>query len=232
MLVTYSRLITGCVKVLIVVIITITGCKKDTNPDTPASYVSDIDGNLYRTVLIGSQVWMADNLRVMHFRNGEPIPYIKNVISWYSDNREPLCCDFNDKSDNAERYGKFYNAFTVLDERKLAPEGWHIPSNEEWTILINYLGGQLVAGGKMKDTSMLWLQPNFGATNESGFSAEPGGFRDAWHDTGYFKYAYIWSSTLYDSTDLICLYLSRTTTYALFTKLYPECGLPVRCIKD
>jgi uncharacterized protein (TIGR02145 family) len=231
-LMTSKRSISGYSKIIMMMLFVIAGCAKDNVDETPIGYVSDTDGNQYRTVSIGSQVWMAENLRVLHFRNGDPVKYIENVIYSGSQHGSPSCCDFNDHPENAVRYGKFYNEFAVTDDRILAPEGWHIPSKEEWTILINYLGGQLVAGGKLKDTCLLWLQPNVGATNESGFSAKPGGYRDIWHDVAYYNYAYLWSSTRYDVTDLYCVYLSRSTTYAGFSHLYPECCLPVRCIKD
>lgn len=137
---------------------------------------------------------------------------------------------------NAEDYGYLYNWYAVNDSRGLAPEGWHIPSDEEWQILIDYLGGDKVAGGKMKSLNH-WISPNKGATNKSGFSALPGGFCssygnfDDWH-----YYAYFWSSTSFT--------LETGGSYAWQRKLYTnlaevtrdyltkEWGLSVRCVKD
>ena len=140
------------------------------------SQVTDIDGNTYKTVIIGTQEWMAENLNVGHYRNGDTIPQKQDILFW--DNfTKGAWCYFDDNQKNGKIYGKLYNWYTVNDPRGLAPEGWHIPTDEEWTKLTYYLGGEAKAGGKLKAIT-LWDSTSTETTNESGFSALPGGCRD------------------------------------------------------
>lgn len=128
--------------------------------------VSDFDGTVYKTVTIGRQVWMAEDLRVTHFRNGEEISILKNC------GQMTPACVIDKKSNKV-----YYNWYAVINERNIAPEGWHVPSREEWQELIDYLGGEDLAGGKLKEEGTInWKTPNFGGTNESGFTALPTGF--------------------------------------------------------
>ena len=147
------------------------------------------------SIRIGNQEWMTENLNVDHFRNGDPIPQAKTREEWQaaSWDKKPAWCYYDNDAANGRAYGKLYNWYAVNDPRELAPEGWHVPSNVEWTILSEYLGGKeieekmfggfvsrytLSAGGKMKSTgTQYWKSPNAGATNSSGFSALPGGGR-------------------------------------------------------
>ncbi len=140
--------------------------------------VMDIDGNVYRTVVIGDQVWMAENLRVTHYRNGDPIPNVTSNNSW-TDLTWGAYCYYENNPENDEVYGKLYNYYAVIDSRNIAIEGWHVPTDAEWVTLANYLGGLSVAGGKLKESGTEhWHFPNTGATNESGFTGLPGGYRD------------------------------------------------------
>ncbi|MCX6159142.1 MAG: fibrobacter succinogenes major paralogous domain-containing protein [Ignavibacteriae bacterium] len=158
------------------------------------SQATDIDGNVYKTVKIGNQEWMAENLNVGHYRNGDVIPQVQDDNEWENLRTGAWCYYENEKS-NGKTYGKLYNWYAVNDPRGLAPEGWHIPSDVEWNIIIDYLGGGDVAGGKMKAKTK-WESPNTGATNESGFTGLPGGLRG--YD-GIFYYigktADFWSSS-------------------------------------
>ena len=159
--------------------------------------LTDIDGNVYRTVKIGDQWWMAQNLKVTHYRNGDAIPCVINYIEW-ADLTTPAYCYYNNASSYAAVYGALYNWYAVNDSRNIAPEGWHVPSDEEWQKLVDHLGGNAVAGGKMKERGTAhWVSPNIGATNESGFTALPGGYRA--ERTGTFwsmgRLAYFWSNT-------------------------------------
>ncbi len=139
--------------------------------------VTDIDGNVYKTVKIGTQIWMAENLRVSRYRNGDKIQNVVDDQKW-QDADNGAWCFYENEAKNNSIYGKLYNWFAVDDNRGLAPKGWHVPSNEEWATLINYLGGENVAGGKLKQTGTeYWNSPNEAATNSSGFSALPGGYR-------------------------------------------------------
>jgi len=184
--------------------------------------LTDIDGNVYRTVKIGNQWWMAENLKVTHYRNGDPIPNVKKSTWTYP---EPFVmnstwtglsigayCVYDNNKKLIATYGLLYNWYALKDDRNIAPEGWHVPTLEDWIILIHYLGGDStilgserqppvtydIVGGKMKETGTEhWNSPNIGATNESGFSALSGGGRDT-HD-GQFrdlgKCATFWSAT-------------------------------------
>ena len=146
--------------------------------------VIDKDGNNYKTVQIGSQVWMAENLNVSHFRNGDVIPEIEDNTAWdqASSDGKPAWCYYADDSVNGRHYHKLYNWYAVSDPRGLAPDGWHVPSTLEFTTLTDYLGGEDIAGGKMK-TNLGWDNKGNG-TNESGFrrgggfSNRGGGFAD------------------------------------------------------
>lgn len=139
---------------------------------TQLGLVLDVDGNFYHTVTIGAQVWMAENLKTTKFRNGDAIPYwTKTASRGY--------CWYNDDVNNKSTYGAIYQYYTAMDSRSICPLGWHIPNDTEWAILINYLGGENVAGGKVKESGTThWASPNIGATNETGFAALPGGSRD------------------------------------------------------
>jgi uncharacterized protein (TIGR02145 family) len=151
--------------------------------------VTDIDGNVYQTVKIGGQWWMAENLKVTHYRNGEAIPNITSNSEWAGLSSGAYCAYDNNNS-NIATYGLLYNWYTVVDSRNIAPAGWHVPTDEEWKQLEIYLGmSQSDAdkpglrgsdeGGKLKETGTAhWHSPNIGATNSSGFSALPGGCRD------------------------------------------------------
>lgn len=193
-----------------------------------AGTVTDIDGNVYHTVKIGVQTWMVENLKTTHFRNGEEI---SNVIH---SNGESVYSNYNNNDSYVTPYGRLYNWYAVADSRQLAPAGWHIPTDAEWDILINYLGGYDMAGGKMKDTSAYWEAPNTSAINSSGFSGLPGGSRNTSYgnflNLGYA--GWWWSSTEY-YTDYVWLrsltYNSAKVNRSNTTK---EFGLSVRCVKD
>ncbi|MBC8490609.1 MAG: fibrobacter succinogenes major paralogous domain-containing protein, partial [Bacteroidetes bacterium] len=166
------------------------------------SFVDKRDGKVYKTVKIGSQVWMAENLNVDKFRNGDAIPHAKTNEEWEKagKNGEPAWCYYDNDPANGEKYGKLYNWYVVKDQRGLAPEGWHTPSDKEWTTLTDYLGGKDAAGKKMKSTSG-WEDDGNG-TNESGFSGLPGGYRgyDGTVVENIGSYGYWWSTTASTST--------------------------------
>jgi uncharacterized protein (TIGR02145 family) len=139
--------------------------------------VSDIDNNRYRMVKIGNQWWIGSNLKVVHYRNGDAIPNVTDGTEW-SHLETAAYCDYDNNPMIARTYGRLYNWFAVTDGRNIAPEGWHVATDEEWQILADYLGGNSVAGGKLREAGTThWYSPNEGATNESGFSALPSGNR-------------------------------------------------------
>lgn len=154
-----------------------------TCPESPT--VTDIDGNVYRTVQIGAQCWMAENLRTTTYAYGDPILNITNNLGW-TQLTNGTWAHYENNVSFENPYGKLYNWYAVADPRNVCPSGWHVPTDAEWTVLSDYLGGQGVAGGKMKSVgTQYWLDPNTGATNESGFSGLPGGNRNG--IGGYFS---------------------------------------------
>lgn len=151
--------------------------------------------NLADTAAIGTQVWMTKNLDVSTYRNGDPIPEVTDSSQW-ANLTTGAWCYYNNDPANGAVYGKLYNGYAVNDPRGLAPTGWHVASDSEWTILSTFLGGESVAGGKMKETGTThWHAPNTGADNSSGFTALPGGYRNP-NQTFLFLgyYGYWWAS--------------------------------------
>ena len=204
------------------------------------STVTDIDGNVYETVIIGDQLWMAENLKVTHYRNGDEIPTGHSNSEWESLSTGAYAV-YDDDPSNAEIYGNLYNWYAIDLETGVCPEGWHVPTDDEWTILSDYLGGSDIAGGKLKECtegscpeSEYWNSPNMGATNESGFTGLPGGCR--WASSGSYLYlgvvGFFWSSTEYSNDDawyriLNCNYSGIGRT--IDNKRY---GSSVRCVRD
>jgi uncharacterized protein (TIGR02145 family) len=186
---------------------------------------------LNNEVKIGAQVWMTRNLNVSRYRNGDPIPQVQDFMQWINITTGAWCYYQNNTS-NGVVYGKLYNWYAVNDPRGLAPAGYHVPSDAEWTTLTTFLGGTNLAGGQMKATN-LWLAPNTGATNSSGFTGIPGGSRDHLGPFYYLgEFGYWWSSSEY-STDIArycALYYNYAESYQAF--YYKANGLSVRCIRD
>ena len=143
-----------------------------------ASTVTDIDGNIYKTVTIGTQTWMAENLKVTHFRDGSTIPNVTSNTTW-SSTYSAGWCDYNNSTSNGIIYGHLYNIYAIRDSKNICPIGWHIPTVAEFQTLINYLGGDsLVAGKKMIESGTIHWATETGATNSSGFTALPAGVRN------------------------------------------------------
>lgn len=199
---------------------------------TPGGGVTDIDGNNYETVIIGTQEWMVENLRVTKYSNGDVIPNITDNTQW-SSLTTGAWSHYDNDSQYENPYGKLYNWYTVADPRNVCPTGWHVPTDAEYTLLADYLGGASVAGGKMKSTGTLyWESPNTNATNESGFSGLPGGYRN--HDDGTFfmigTNGYWWSSTEF-GTDIAWNHLLYfNNSYVNRTNTHKGGGFYVRCL--
>jgi uncharacterized protein (TIGR02145 family) len=200
--------------------------------------VKDIDGNVYKTIKIGNQLWMAENLKVTHYRNGDEIPNRTDDDEW--DSASGGYCNYDNDAANAEIYGHLYNWFAINDSRKLAPEGWHVPTDEEWQKLIDFLGGDAVAGGKMKsvgsleDGGDLWQGSNKSATNESGFTALPGGYRYNHGDfDGIGDMSYFWSATESNAGNAWYryLYYGKSNVYRDDSG-WKQAGYGVRCVRD
>lgn len=196
--------------------------------------VTDIDGNVYHTISIGMQIWMVENLKTTRFNNGNSIPLITDFTVWTNLTTPGYCWYNNDAVTYKNTYGALYNWFAI-NTTKLAPTGWHIPTDEEWSKLITYLGDEYVAGGKMKETGLFhWFSPNTGATNESGFSGLPGGGRN---DGGAFYFigrlGSWWSATEF-SHDFGAWgrYLSNSDSKIIRTYCSKTYGFSLRCVKD
>ena len=195
--------------------------------------VTDYDGNVYNIITIGTQVWMVENLKVTHYRNGDPIPNISDSADW-ANLITGAFCNYDNSFSNSTTYGKLYNWYAVVDSRNLAPTGWHIPTDTELTTLTTFLGGETVAGGKLKETGTShWQTPNTGATNVCGFTALPGGCRSF---NGLFgaigSYGYWWSSTV--SSTMYAWGRSMVYDYSFVSSssYSKNSGVSVRCVKD
>ncbi|MFM7757435.1 MAG: fibrobacter succinogenes major paralogous domain-containing protein [Crocinitomicaceae bacterium] len=193
------------------------------------SFKDPRDGRIYKTVTIGTQVWMNKNLNVSTFRNGDPIPQAKTNEEWEKagDNKQPAWCYYENDPANGAKYGKLYNWYAVSDSRGLAPVGYHIPSDAEWTILTDYLGG--AAGAKMK-SKQGWAEDGNG-TNSSGFSGLPGGYRyGSFFVIGLF--GSWWSSTEFNANGAWYRYLHYKDGSVMRYNGYKEEGFSVRCLRD
>jgi len=211
--------------------------------------VSDIDGNVYSTVVIGTQEWMAENLRTSKYANGDPIPNVTDGTQW-SNLTTGAWCHINNDSQYENPYGKLYNWFVVDSASGLCPTSWHVPTDEEWKQLEMFLGmSQFEAdtifwrgtdeGGKMKAVGTiqagtgLWEDPNTGATNSSGFTGLPGGFR---FSSGSFStignFGYWWSATQYSATTAWKRALYDDTAQVYRSYNGKGTGFSVRCVRD
>ncbi len=199
---------------------------------TTAYTILDIDGNEYSTVKIGNQEWLASNLKTTRYRNGDLILNSTVHTTWLT-LTSGAWCNYENLVSNGTVYGHLYNWYAVNDSRGLAPAGWHVPNEAEWETLIAYLGGETVAGGKLKEIGTNhWQNPNSEATNESGFTALPGGVSNT-SEWNINVYGYWWSATSYSSTQAWYRYIYAQNSYV--TKLHDNSktmGLSVRCIKD
>lgn len=237
----YLNIILGVLSILV-------SCKKEneniinlTNGKTTAIFNSsltygvmkDQDGNIYKTITIGNQTWMAENLRTTKYNDGSLIQNVIDNSSWLNLTTGAYSNYNNtDNNDTIATFGRLYNWYAV-NSGKLAPVGWHVPTYTEWSNLMTYLGGESDAGGKMKETGIShWLNPNY-ATNETGFTALPGGYR---HSNGIFteigSYGLWWSSTPYSSTAACSRYITYDSGSALSNYPTRELGFSVRCVKN
>ncbi|MDT8400759.1 MAG: fibrobacter succinogenes major paralogous domain-containing protein [Bacteroidales bacterium] len=198
--------------------------------------LTDIDGNTYNTVIIGDQVWMQENLKVTKLNNGTQIPLVEDNDTWLHTDDPGHSWYDNDEDTYGDTYGAFYNWYTV-NTGKLCPDGWHVPSDEEWTALTDFLGGEDVAGGKLKEAGIEhWDSPNTDATNETGFTGLPGGYRS--NGGQYYSMGWTgnwWTSTIVDDGWDTFVYSRRlradlNSVYRSYSN--KNFGRYVRCIKD
>ena len=201
-----------------------------------AQNIKDIENNTYDTLTIGTQTWIKQNLRVTKFNDGTNIPMTTENGDWAVPSGPSYCWYNNDETIHKNTYGALYNWWVVDSKsnggKNICPAGWHVATNDEWTTLINFLGGEAYAGGKLKDT-LLWKTPNKAATNESGFSALPVGGRDNY---GKFnsagEYGWWWTSTESDAVSALMIGLGFDYSDAGRGADSKKLGNAVRCLKD
>lgn len=196
--------------------------------------VTDADGNIYSTVTIGNQVWLGENLRTTKFSNNDPIAMVLDSAQWPVQTAAAYCY-YNNDSSYVNPYGNLYNWYTVNDARNVCPAGYHVPTAAEWADLVSFLGGETVAGGKLKEQGFShWLSPNTDADNSSNFTALPSGWRASnngvYENLGYM--CYLWASTLQtaDVVDIVLIGYDSPACYA--SSSVKLTGLPVRCIQN
>jgi uncharacterized protein (TIGR02145 family) len=193
--------------------------------------LTDTDGNVYGTLTIGSQVWMSENLKTTKFNDGTDIPLVTDNSEWGSLTSPAYCWYENDEETYKNLYGGYYTWYAVNTD-KLCPAGWHVPSQDEWATLIDYLGGADVAGGKLKTTGTeYWNSPNTDATNESGFSGLPGSQRPNIFST-LGNNGRWWSNTESTSNSAHAYVLYHDEAVIRRNSTTKRNGLNVRCIKD
>jgi uncharacterized protein (TIGR02145 family) len=217
------------------------------NPDLTYGSMTDQEGNVYKTIVIGTQEWMAENLNTSIYRNGDAIPTGLSNAEWENtiNTQQGAWAYYNNNASYACPYGKLYNWFACTDPRGLCPVGWHVPSDAEWTVLTDFLGGESVAFGKMKtmgtieSSTGLWYAPNQGASNSSGFSGIPGG--GGVNLGGYSVIGYdgfLWSSTepetFYDEHYYAWVrylgFIDNSYAFRFYDNM--EKGFSVRCLRD
>jgi uncharacterized protein (TIGR02145 family) len=217
-------------------------------PITQADTVTDIDGNIYQTVTIGTQVWTASNLKVIHYNNGDSIPFVIATENTWTGLTSGASCAYDNNPSNIATYGLMYNWYATVDTRNLAPAGWHVPSDVEWKELELFLGmpqdrvdgtgyrGGSPIGAKLKEVgSVHWNCSNPGATNEYGYTAIPGGCMDnrpVFTELG--NYAFFWASSEFSdgSTAAWARDLPCTLPYVGRGGYAKDYGGSVRCIRD
>jgi uncharacterized protein (TIGR02145 family) len=222
------------------------GTYKTVMTDTPSSnktitfnFIACTDGrnNNYPVVEIGTQIWMAENLKTTKYNDGTMIPYVSDANTWIALSSPGFCWYMEDSTSFKNIYGALYNWYAV-NNSKLCPAGWHVPNYTEWSLLATYLGGINVAGGEMKETGTThWASPNTGATNLSGFTGLPGGYRSSVNFLGnYYEMgvtAEWWTSTVSGTTFPYCLYLDNWHATVVWEENNLQTvGFSVRCIKD
>ena len=215
----------------------LTGCKKDKEDPMPQPQpvvMTDFDGNVYPTFTIGAAVWTSENLRTTRYKDGSPITTGLTNADWGNTGTTNVgaYAVYGDLPANSAAYGRLYN-WAAVNTGRLAPTGWHVPSQAEWTTLVNALGGAGVAGGKLKSTATLWNAPNTGASNSSGFGGLPGGYRGpsgnytALGNTGYW-----WSASERNTTQADYLSLDNSFASSASNGATKSFGYSVRCVRD
>jgi len=212
----------------------VVGCKKEKEDDKDV--LKDFDGNVYTSVVIGTQEWMKENLRTTRYRNGDPITHASLEADWKNITEGKYCTYDNDAA-NVDPFGHLYSWAAVTDPRHLCPAGWHVSTIEDWDTLISFLGGKYDAGNAIMQTgTAYWNSPNTSATNQAGFTAVPGGGRN-YNSAVFFGkglQAYWWTISEHPSnpTQAINYYIMADNSILQTTHAAKNFGYSVRCVKD
>jgi uncharacterized protein (TIGR02145 family) len=211
------------------IIVFTNSCKKSVD------IITDVDGNDYTKVTIGTQVWMVENLKTTRYSNGDLVGTTTPATLDISSEATPKYqWAYDGNESNVATYGRLYTWYTATDSRNVCPIGWHVPSDAEWTTLTTYLGGEETASGKLKETGTAhWITPNTGATNESGFTARPSGYR--FFSGSYYTIGsncFWWSSTEISTTNACFRGISYITNNVASSNFGKQLGFSVRCIED
>ena len=204
------------------------------NPDKTYGIMSDVDGNIYKTIVIGNQTWMAENLRVTHYRNGAEIPNITDNEKWGALTTGAYCNYNNTENlDTIATYGRLYNWYAVANYQQLAPKGWRVPGIADWLEFIEYLGGDTIASKHLKEVGIYHWVDDFYTDNSSGFTAIPNCRRYLSEDfSGIGSYNVLWTSSEFNETSAGFLYLYNFSTNVNKGTNYKQNGYTIRLIKE
>lgn len=226
--------------ILLISAYAISSCSSTADDEISIGSVTDIDGNTYSTVLLGEQEWMAENLRTSKYANGNQIPEVSSHQEWRSLSYGAWSYLDNNQS-HGSNFGKLYNWQAAIDSRNVCPDGWHVPSKDEWNLLKDYLGGAVSAGGKMKSTGTiedgngLWSSPNANASNQSKFNGNPGSFRNSLGEFLISSMGQIgcwWSSDSSNYSDSFVYILKSNNSLLEFSSFDKRRGVSIRCVRD
>jgi uncharacterized protein (TIGR02145 family) len=216
--------------ILFALLMFVTGCNKE---EKSHNTIADSEGNIYKTVKIGTQVWMAENLRSTKFNDGKDIPLVSNASMWNVLTTAGFCWYNNDSLLYHHTFGALYNGYTITTGN-LCPVGWHVPAKDEWLILREFLGDSTIAGGKLKEAGTAhWLSPNKDADNSSGFTAVAAGIR---YFEGTFSssqtFTSVWSGTEVSQSEAWSMSLYFAEGNFTMSQRSKKYGFSVRCLKD
>lgn len=221
---------------LMIILMILTSSMSQTLAQNKGGNVTDIQGNIYKTIIIGEQEWMGENLKATKFNNGTDIPNVTDMTDWVRIST-PAYAWYNNDISNKETYGALYNWYTV-NAGNLCPDGWRVPTDADWIILTDFLGENSVAGGKLKATgNKYWNTQNKDATNESSFSALPGGYRYGYYWSSGIFYergtnGYCWSATECTDTHVWTRTMNTGNSKVYRSFFTKNNGFSVRCIKS